>query len=421
MVNDHIVRVTLRHFQCWKEVTIYLDRGLNAISGPTMNGKSAIIRGLEWVFLNNIQGDGFRPTTYELKNSEMTVAEVEFADGVVISRQKNQAGFNGYVITIPDQEPLVLDKVSNKVPAEVLALIRIDEKNIQGQEDNRFLISKATSPGMVARKLNELVGLQKIDTVRDKSRKVVDKISSELKLTQLGVKKDKEELETLWYLDVLEEEITKLDSLTTQSTSLQKQISSSIPIISRIKSTQERIDKRTQWIQVEDKVKTLDEMVKRSKSLQTQLSALLPCIEKIKTLKEDIQQTSKWLQVETHFDTVQANVSMSAKLSSTINSTVQCLTSIKALNKRVEDNTSWLGVEKELSVIEVLQGRSRSLNLQIERLSTLIASIKAGIRAKEKKEWQLYDLVNKRDQLVQSIKMCPVFEDKECCHVEKVG
>ena len=55
----YLKQITLKNFQSHKDSTIQLDRGLNAIIGPSDSGKSAIIRAIKWVLYNEPSGDFF--------------------------------------------------------------------------------------------------------------------------------------------------------------------------------------------------------------------------------------------------------------------------------------------------------------------------------------------------------------------------
>src|SRR5579885_1820961 len=51
--------LTLKNFQCHRDLEIDFDPSITCIVGPTDYGKRSILRGLIWILLNQPRGDGF--------------------------------------------------------------------------------------------------------------------------------------------------------------------------------------------------------------------------------------------------------------------------------------------------------------------------------------------------------------------------
>jgi len=150
-----IKNIQIKDFQSHKDSQLTLDPGVNVVIGSSDCGKSSIIRAIKWVTQNRPQGDSFRNN--QLKPKEEVKVDLTFKEGSTVSRLKSSK-INSYVVGKKELKALRSD-----VPEEVKKLIRIKEVNLQSQHpsDQYFLLTD--SPGQVAKKFNEVVGLEIMD------------------------------------------------------------------------------------------------------------------------------------------------------------------------------------------------------------------------------------------------------------------
>jgi len=139
-----------------------LHPGINIISGASDSGKSAIRRAIELVVYNRPVG-----TAYIRTGAEQCKVQMITTTGTVL-REKGK-GINSYRVN--KDSPW---KPGTDVPLEVKEILHLDETNIQDQKDLYFLLN--LSPGKVAKKLNEVVGLDEMDRalkdINTRARKV---------------------------------------------------------------------------------------------------------------------------------------------------------------------------------------------------------------------------------------------------------
>lgn len=135
----------IQNFQSHKDSTFNFSNGVNVIVGQSDSGKSSIIRALNWVVFNRPSGDSFK--RYGSKKTSVDI------DGIVRAKGK----YNSYAIA--DNEPF--KAFGQNVPDEIRSILNLDPINFQFQHDPPFLLSQ--SPGEVAKYLNEIVSLEKID------------------------------------------------------------------------------------------------------------------------------------------------------------------------------------------------------------------------------------------------------------------
>jgi DNA repair protein SbcC/Rad50 len=147
--------ITLRNFQVHESRTIGLDR-VTCIIGPSDQGKTAILRALRWLCLNEPRGDAFIS-----HGKEFARVKINLDSGDVITRQIGRKG-NLYKVNGGE----AYKAFGSSVPDEVAKLLDVDGNNFQGQLDPPFWL--LSSPGEVSRSLNRIVDLERIDTVLSK-------------------------------------------------------------------------------------------------------------------------------------------------------------------------------------------------------------------------------------------------------------
>jgi DNA repair protein SbcC/Rad50 len=143
-----IKSIVLQNFQSHKDTTLDLHPGVNLICGSSDSGKSSIIRALKWLATNRPLGDSF--VSWDSKKGD-TEVEVEMDDCHIIHRV-------GYY-SDGKQE---WEAIGTTVPEAVTQALNLSDVSWQSQMDAPFLLS--ASPGEVARTLNEVADLDKIDS-----------------------------------------------------------------------------------------------------------------------------------------------------------------------------------------------------------------------------------------------------------------
>lgn len=147
--------IKLHNFQGHANTELAPAPGVTVITGQSDAGKSSIIRALWWVARNRPGGaaEAFRRTGAAKKEG---VSAAIVTDTAHVARYK-RGQENGYLLA-GDK----LKAIKQDVPTEVAQALRLGDYSIQPQHQPYFLV--ADSPGDVARKLNEVCGLDIIDT-----------------------------------------------------------------------------------------------------------------------------------------------------------------------------------------------------------------------------------------------------------------
>ena len=154
-------KVEIKNFQSHKNTTIVFDKGINAVTGESDNGKTAVIRSIRWLVEN-------RPLGTDKLNSHWNSSLKEdmsvklYTDKGWVERIRNKDR-NGYTICYNNQEPKELSAVGTDVPQEIKDFIKFTDVNMQNQLDSPYLISMTS--GEASKYLNAIIHLDSIDSM----------------------------------------------------------------------------------------------------------------------------------------------------------------------------------------------------------------------------------------------------------------
>jgi exonuclease SbcC len=138
-------------FQSHISTELELSDGINLLVGQSDSGKTAIIRALKWLATNRPLGKDFQST-----NGGDVGVSIILDNGDCISHTVGK-----YAATI-DRKDQDWSAIGTGVPETITNLLNMSDLSWQFQMDPPFLLSN--SPGEVARILNEVTDLDKIDS-----------------------------------------------------------------------------------------------------------------------------------------------------------------------------------------------------------------------------------------------------------------
>ncbi len=193
-----IKRLNISNFQSHKNSELEFDEGINIIIGQSDSGKSAILRALRWVVDNTPSGDSFRSTW-----GGNTKVELSLDEDKVVGRSKTKTT-NQY-----DIKNAILTSFNQGVPEEIKSILNFSSLNLQSQFDSPFLL--AMSGGEVARYLNKIVHLDKIDLSLSNIGKTLRKEQTDLKYTEKEYDTAKEKEKEFDWIDGAEGCLVKLE------------------------------------------------------------------------------------------------------------------------------------------------------------------------------------------------------------------
>jgi len=202
-----IKSISIKNFGKHESLDLELHPGVNIICGKSARGKSwSAPRPLRWVAKNKPLGDGIRNW-----GGGDTSVGIILEDGTLIVRAKNKD--NVYLLdqsglTEPHQE---FRAFGRNPPEEIQKILNLDDINFQSQHDPLYLLSM--SPPEVAKVLNRLAGLDKIDEAFGKINKRLWNEQQERKTAEKLKGELEEELEKYIGLDKLDVDLAVIKEL----------------------------------------------------------------------------------------------------------------------------------------------------------------------------------------------------------------
>lgn len=202
-----IQKIYIQNFRSWKKSEISLAAGINVLVGNSGQGKSNIIRALDWVINNRPSGDSFRSNW--AKDSDPTIVRIVLDNGGVVERCKSKSD-NFYAIEC-DENREELRAFGTGVPEEVSNMLRIEDINTQFQLDPPFLLGM--NSGQVARYLNEIANLGVIDRSFAGVNKLRIAANNDLKYAREDLERIELEIQEFNYLNGAERELERIERI----------------------------------------------------------------------------------------------------------------------------------------------------------------------------------------------------------------
>lgn len=184
-----LLSLELVNFQS-HEKTLIEFAPITTIKGPTDAGKSAIIRALRWICLNDLAGDEFVKEGERKAQIILRFRHDKKVFEAVRTKAIASVGTNTYELDGNEYKSF-----STSVPADIAALFRVSEINFQSQHDSPFWFSETA--GEVSRRLNSIVDLAVIDTTLAKITAMVRQAQSRKDLIKERLNEAEQEYERL--------------------------------------------------------------------------------------------------------------------------------------------------------------------------------------------------------------------------------
>lgn len=265
--------IRIKNFQSHKDTMIEFDKGITILKGKSSDGKTAILRALNWVINNKPDGDSFR--SWWGGDTEVTLT---LEDGTEVIRRRTDK-VNEYQIKETHYTAL-----NRGVPEDIQALINMSDVNIQKQLDSAFLLNK--SSGDIAKILNSTVDLSIIDETISNLTQEYNQVNSAIKqgreqiayyVRELSKYKDLEEMQAyLSSLQIKEDYLIKV----------QKDITNAQELIRSFSSLSEELNEATDKVEYDNKVReVLESLATKQKEVMTINSDITKLDKTLKTYK----------------------------------------------------------------------------------------------------------------------------------------
>ena len=257
-----IERVEIEQFQNHTKTDLDFSPGLNIICGQSDNGKSAVIRAINWVLTNKPSGSAFCKVDNEGVDTKV---KLTFTDGEVLRVRGHKK--NHYIFDGTEYKAMRSD-----VPEEIAEFANIGDQNIQGQFASHFLISE--SSGEVARTLNSIVGLEDIDKAHKVVGRIIAESNANIKFLKAEFDKYTERMRKFDDLDTLDEQLQGLERIQKNIAILEDEVEEMTNVVSNIHQIMEGLEEAEKTIEFEEKISSLLAAGKNCSELENELVIL---------------------------------------------------------------------------------------------------------------------------------------------------
>lgn len=211
---NHIQLLEIINYQSWKHALLEFHPGVNVILGSSDKGKSSIVRALNWACFNRPTGNSFR-SNFTKKPTEVSLS----LDDQTICRKKGDKE-NTYNINGADEN---LQALRSDIPEEIKDITRMGLVNIQPQNESYFLLND--TPGQVAKKFNEIAGLEIMDKSLQAVNSAIRLQKQEIKMVDKDLEALDKKIEDLDWLEPCEKILNNLEDNETELQQISKDIS----------------------------------------------------------------------------------------------------------------------------------------------------------------------------------------------------
>ena len=276
-----IEALEIDYFQSHQHTLMEFVSGVNAIVGPSDEGKSAIIRSIGWAVNNDPSGIAFRSHFADKKN--MTRVALSMNDGRWVVRERDEATNRYSLWNVKDP----MEAFGQGPVKEVLETLNFSGFAIQGQHEQYFLLQ--SSPGEVSRILNEMTGLGVSDDILKKVGSILYKVRDGISNAAEQIERLTEEIKEYAYLDKLEVDLGKLEKALMERELARDERKGLINIVGRLNIVDEEITEFNLWLEIEPEAQGLINEAQDVGLLLKEKQRLQDFIENINVVDEDIK------------------------------------------------------------------------------------------------------------------------------------
>ena len=332
-----IQSIEITNFQSHRKSKVSLTPGVNVITGTSDSGKSSIFRSLIWVTQNRPNGDSIK--NWKSKKDDEVVVQLELDNGSVAKERINSKA--KYILDTL-KGSWEFEAFKSEVPKEIEDVLNLTEINIQNQHTPYFLLDD--SPGERARKLNELVHLDIIDTIfKNLNSKILEtKRTIDFKEKQEGELTN--EIDNLEYLDDVNHILCELDN---EVAAFNNSIYRSEQIKGLCNSITENgnaIQEHSQIILISNRAAALTDKARDYQVRKENYDCLASLVGNILKFNTEIELESDWLSVETRAEALNDSILAYKKAKSDSDAVKNAVGDLNELEKTISDAKNGLNV-----------------------------------------------------------------------------
>jgi len=293
-----IDKLRLKNIEIHEDTTLEFAPGVTYITGPSDNGKSTICKSFIWIVKNRPSGTGLVQKKKTEAAATLQAGRVRVTREMHVVKKSRTVKLNQYRLNRAKFKALGM-----KVPEEIEVAVNMNDVNIQGQFDQFFLIQD--TPGVVAKKFNNIMGLDIIDETMNKANRIVNKAHADFKAGQNTVEMLLGDLEEFSRLDKIEKLVEKAIALRKKSNDLRRKVASVAEYLIQYENAENEFAEAYKFAGAEDRAKEGLELQTLSDETRHKILKVRKQISLYNTNEEAIRENEDWLKIEGHIPNLQ--------------------------------------------------------------------------------------------------------------------
>lgn len=385
----YIDRIVIENFMSHQYTEIEPSRGFNIFVGESRQGKSAVLRALDWVYESRPLGKAFIR-----KGSEYAKVTLYLSNGYIVSRyiEAKRGGKNGYFITNPKTGDTEFH--NTKILPEVqkllgFTLFKVDDKDLQfninflKQGAGWFLIGDQFSAPTKAKIIGAIYGTQYADAVIRDLELEERRLNEKMKDTVEEYQKLDNFIKEYEYLPELKKSINSIEKLINETKTLEERRNN----IEKILNEREQLKNNIR--ECEEEIKELNNINKAHELLYVTQKEMERKI-RINDVLSKYEEYSTYLKNSTYVANLLGNVSQWQKqfeetstlferrntLEFVIQKRNELLKNIKEEEEIIKLTANTPAVRKLFKETTSLNERYQMLNKLIETRCSIVSNIK---------------------------------------------
>jgi exonuclease SbcC len=328
--------VEIKNFRSHRNTIINFHSGFNVITGSSDNGKSAIIWAFIWAMFNRPSGDSIK--SWAASTDDPVEVAMEFDTDWFI--KKREGTKNIYECSDNDGNLIHYEALRGSVPEVIQQIVNITDYNIQTQAKPYFMLQD--SPGDRAKKLNELVGLDIIDSVSKILNGKISVAKTDIVKLNKSIASLSEELKAYEYLPSVEGKIKKLCSTINEQKEVNLRLNLLVSLRDSLMQIDAEIAKQKRILSLEEKYLELKEKVTKWEETKTKLATLTNLKNNLVTINESIELEKEWLSIEPHYLILKNKLIKWEETKTGINNLKKTKDSIVSLDSEIKTKKDYL-------------------------------------------------------------------------------
>ena len=287
-----IQSITVKNFQSHKNTTLDFPTGVSVITGQSDSGKSSIVRALLWVLNNRPSGDAIR--NWKAQERDITKVGIVFSDGLIVVKERAK-GKSSYIVNVSDSIDR-FEAIKQDVPDEVSKIAKLTDCNVQTQHEPYFLLNE--SPGEVARRLNEIVGLDIIDVIFKNLDRRIRTVSGAIKVHNDTATRLTDEIKEIEFADEFHDRVVALKKKQEDVDKLERSINALKELHQQIGDIHDELAEAPLFGNMEKRAFDILLKIADFKKVKKDIESLELIVQNVNRVEKEISLEKDWLECE---------------------------------------------------------------------------------------------------------------------------